>query len=96
VDGVARMNGRLKSFEKLHLSNHKTMLKLPKSKDNQVLYVKLADRLHNMRTIKGHKQVSKQQKIAIETLQFFVPIARHLKLCDIEKVLQQQNLLRRY
>jgi (p)ppGpp synthase/HD superfamily hydrolase len=89
VDGVARMNSRMKSFEKLQVSNHETILKLLKSKDNQVLYVKLADRLHNMRTIEGHKEVSKQQKIAIQTLPFFVPIAQHLKLYDIGKALQQ-------
>lgn len=65
------------------------MLKLSDVNDDRVLYVKLADRLHNMRTIEGHTSVDQQKKIASETLQFFVPMTRHLKLHPIEKELQQ-------
>jgi len=52
---------------------------------------KLADRLHNMRTIKGHKQVSKQKRIAEETLQFFVPVAKSIGLKPIAEELQERS-----
>jgi (p)ppGpp synthase/HD superfamily hydrolase len=71
------------------LSAHENIQKLLDVNDNRVLYVKLADRLHNMRTIEGHTSVDKQKKIASETLQFLVPIARHLNLHLIAKELQQ-------
>jgi (p)ppGpp synthase/HD superfamily hydrolase len=80
---------RLSSFKKIQLSAHETILKLLEAKDERVLYVKLADRLHNMRTIEGHTSIDKQKSIASKTLQFFVPIARYLKLHPIEKELQQ-------
>jgi len=49
------------------------MLKPLEVKDEHILYVKLADRMYNMRTITGHSSLATQQRIAEETLQFFVP-----------------------
>jgi Na+/proline symporter len=89
VDGVTHLESNIKTQKRVSLSSHENIQKLLGVDDDRVLYVKLADRLHNMRTIEGHKQVSKQKKIAEETLQFFVPIARYLKLHPIEKELQQ-------
>ena len=89
VDGVTHLESNMKTQKRVSLSSHEKIQKLLGVDDNRVLYVKLADRLHNMRTIEGHKQVSKQKKIAEETLQFFVPIARYLKLHPLEKELQQ-------
>ncbi|HAN49540.1 MAG TPA: hypothetical protein DCQ08_00620, partial [Amoebophilaceae bacterium] len=51
VDGVAAVDSRLSSFKKIQLSAHETILKLLEAKDERVLYVKIADRLHHMRTI---------------------------------------------
>jgi hypothetical protein len=89
VDGGTRLDSRFRSFKRIQLSAHENIRKLLEVKDERILYVKLADRLHNMRTIEGHSSVDKQKKIAEETLQFFVPIARYLKLHPIEKELQQ-------
>ena len=59
--------------------------KLEKS-DPKSLLVKLADRLHNMRTL-ASKSKERQVSIAQETLDFFVPVAQHLKQPTIEEEL---------
>ena len=48
--------------------------------DKGALMVKLADRMHNMRTIEAHKSEEKKRTIAKETLSFFVPLALALVL----------------
>ena len=64
--------------------------KLLEVRDERILYVKLADRLHNMRTIEGHSSLAKQKKIAEETLQFFVPMAKSLGLMPIAEELMER------
>jgi (p)ppGpp synthase/HD superfamily hydrolase len=86
------VDSRLKGFKRIQLSSHELICKLIEAKDERVLYVKLADRLHNMRTIDGHTSLGKQQKIAEETLQFFVPMAKSLHLTPIAKELNQRCL----
>jgi (p)ppGpp synthase/HD superfamily hydrolase len=82
VDGVARADSRLKSFKRIQLQTYETIRKLLEVKDERVLQVKLADRLHNMCTIEGRASLKKQKEIAEETLQFFVPIAESLGLTE--------------
>jgi Na+/proline symporter len=89
VDGVTHLESNIKTQKRVALSAHENIQKLLGVDDNRVLYVKLADRLHNMRTIEGHSSIEKQKKIAEETLLFFVPIARYLQLHAIEKELQK-------
>ena len=84
------LDSRSRSFKRIQLSVHEHIRKLLEVKDERILYVKLADRLHNMRTIEGHQEVSKQQKIAAETLQFFVPMAKSLGLTLIAKALKER------
>jgi GTP diphosphokinase / guanosine-3',5'-bis(diphosphate) 3'-diphosphatase len=55
------------------------------------MYVKLADRVHNMRTIEG-KSTTSQIRIAKETLQFFVPQAQRLGLHQAAKELQERSM----
>jgi 5'-deoxynucleotidase YfbR-like HD superfamily hydrolase len=90
VDGGTRLDSRSRSFKRIQLSVHENIRKLLEVKDERILYVKLADRLHNMRTIEGHQEVSKQKKIATETLQFFVPMAKRLGLTLIAEELKQR------
>jgi len=90
VDGVAAVDSRLSSFKKIQLSAHETILKLLEAKDERVLYVKIADRLHHMRTIEGHPSLAKQKEIAEEALQFFVPMARSLGLKSIAEELKER------
>jgi Na+/proline symporter len=89
VEKLTNLEDRLKRFS---LDNHEYIARLTKSEDKRVAYVKLADRLHNMRTIQGHSDVNKQKKIAEETFQLFVPMAEKLGLVDVEKELKELSL----
>ncbi len=80
VDGVTHLDSNLKDMKRVQLSNYENIQQLLEVEDERVLYVKLADRLHNMRTIEGHSSLDKQKKIAEETLQFFIPVAKSLGL----------------
>jgi (p)ppGpp synthase/HD superfamily hydrolase len=60
--------------------------------DERAAFVKLADRMHNMRTISGHSPLAKQKHIANETLNFFVPLAEKLGLTAIAKELEKLSL----
>ena len=68
------------SLYKVKLSAEENIRMLERTGNQQVLYVKLADRIHNIRTIEGHDSVEKQRSIAQETLAFFVPLAARLGL----------------
>lgn len=50
------------------------------ARDLRVIFVKLADRIHNIQTLQYHPNVSKRRKIAEETMKIYVPIAKRLGL----------------
>lgn len=85
VNKVTHLDGQ---FRRILMDKQENVRQLLDEVDIRVLQVKLADRLHNMRTLRGHAP-SKQKKIAEETLDFFVPIANHLGLRQIEEELQE-------
>ena len=98
VDGVTKI-GHLRiqpnAIAETSTENIRKLL-IAMSRDIRVIIVKLADRLHNMRTIK-YLPASKQQRIAQETLDVFAPIADRLamgelkaELEDLEKALPVQ------
>jgi len=70
--------------------NTRAML-LAMAEDWRIIVVKLADRLHNMRTL-GAMPVEKQRRIAAETLDVFVPLARTLGIKPLEDELRQLSL----
>ena len=78
VEGVTKIS----VFENQALSNSKAenfrKLILATSKDIRVLLVKIADRLHNMRTINSIDNVEKRQRIAKETMEIYSPLALSL------------------
>ncbi len=75
VDGVTKIKD-INFTTKNELEQYNTCLLLRKSmEDYRIILIKLADRLHNMRTLEGKKSEAKRQAKSIETLQVFVPLA---------------------
>ncbi len=91
VDGLTHLESKKEMFTKVNLAKHENFSTLLEVQDKRVLYIKLADRLHNMRTL-GVKSYASQHKKADETLKFFVPLAKYLKLEDAAQELKYKIL----
>ncbi|MHA7877456.1 MAG: sodium:solute symporter family protein [Bacteroidota bacterium] len=89
VDGVSHVDSRFRSFKKLQLSAYEKLRKLLEAKDERILYVKLAERLHIMRTLQA-KPYEDQRSTATGTLLFFVPLSEKLGLVGIAKELKER------
>jgi len=78
VDGVTKLSSlELQSADSRQIENFRKLL-LATSRDIRVLLVKLADRLHNMRTLKFIKNEEKRASIARETMEIFAPLAERI------------------
>ena len=91
VDGLTKLvTLQIEDKEEEHIENLRKML-LAMSKDVRVIFIKLCDRLHNMRTL-GVKPDNKRRMTALETMQVYAPLAHRLGMQKIKQELENLGL----
>jgi GTP pyrophosphokinase len=91
VEGVTKLSGlHFDSREAAQAENFRKML-LSMSRDLRVIFVKLADRLHNMRTLE-FLPVERRRRIAAETRDIYAPLAHRLGMAGIKRELEDLSL----
>ena len=88
VDGVTKLTRiQLQNVEAKQAENFRKLL-LAMSEDIRVLLIKLADSLHNMRTLNYISKPEKRQLIALETMEIYAPLAERLGMQEIKTELE--------
>lgn len=91
VDGLTKIiQVQVADKEEAHIENIRKML-LAMNKDIRVIFIKLCDRLHNMRTLSAKKE-DRQRAIALETMYIYAPLAHRLGIQKIKQELENISL----
>ncbi len=91
VDGMTKIiQVQVADKEEAHIENIRKML-LAMNKDIRVIFIKLCDRLHNMRTLSAKKE-DRQRAIALETMYIYAPLAHRLGMQRIKQELENLSL----
>jgi len=93
VQGLTKISKFSLMINKQKLGENYRKLILASSKDLRVILIKLADRLHNMRTINYIKDESKKINISMETLEIFVPLSQRLGMKEWQDELEDLAFL---
>ena len=96
VEGVTKLSRiQLQSDQTKQAENFRKLL-LAMSEDIRVLLVKLADRVHNMRTLKYHKNPEKRRRIARETMEIYAPLAERIGMQEMKNELEELSFKELY
>ena len=88
VDGVTKLNELESRPDQSKAAEDFRKLILASSSDIRVLLIKIADRLHNMRTLKYLKNKNRRKRIATETLEIYAPLAARIGMHEIREELE--------
>ncbi len=91
VDGLTKIiSVQVADKEEAHIENIRKML-LAMNRDIRVIFIKLCDRLHNMRTLSAKKE-DRQRAIALETMYIYAPLAHRLGIQKIKQEIEKLSL----
>jgi GTP pyrophosphokinase len=93
VDGVTKLTRLELQSDRTRQAENFRKLVLAMSKDIRVLLVKLADRLHNMRTLHFVQKQDRRQRIARETLEIYAPLAERIGMDAVKSELQTLSFM---